>query len=328
MYAIETVGLERGFRGRRVIQGLDLHVGRGEVYGFIGRNGSGKSTTMRMVAGLLAPDAGVVRVLGRALAPCEPHPALGSLIESPGVYPNLSAYDNLMTKALVLGVVDAPARCRELLAVVGLAETGRKRVRGFSMGMRQRLGVAMALLGNPDVLMLDEPLNGLDPEGAREIRSLLSRLNRERGVTVLISSHVLDQLERVCTCYGVIRDGRMVRELTAAELERECASYLALSCAEPQRALAVLSDAFPALAASVLPDDAIRIDGGADAAEVGRALAGAGIAVSELHRAEGDVEEFFVRLMGGQDEPAETGAGRRGRHAARPGRAARGGEAR
>lgn len=297
MYALETVGLERTFRGHHVIDGLSLHVDKGEIYGFIGRNGAGKSTTMRMIAGLLKPQAGQIRIFGQALMPCEAHPALGTLIESPGLYPNLSALDNLMTKALVLGVVDATQRCRELLNLVGL-DTGKKRVKGFSMGMRQRLGVAMALLGNPDILILDEPLNGLDPKGAREIRQLLSRLNHERGITVLVSSHVLDQLERMCTCYGVIRDGRIVRELTAQELEQECASYLALSCSESERAFAILTERFPQFKASVLPDNSLHITGDVEAAAVGRVLAEEGIAIQELHRTEGDIEDFFVQLMG------------------------------
>ena len=312
MYALETVDLERSFRGHRVIDGLNLHVGKGEIYGFIGRNGAGKSTTMRMIAGLLKPQAGQIRVFGKTLAPCEAHRALGTLIENPGLYPNLSALDNLMTKALVLGVVGAPKRCRELLDLVGL-DTSKKRVKGFSMGMRQRLGVAMALLGNPDILILDEPLNGLDPKGAREIRELLSRLNRERDITVLVSSHVLDQLERMCTCYGVIRDGRMVRELTAQELEQECASYLALSCLETERAFATLTERFPQFSASVMPDDSVHITGDVEAAEVGRVLVEEGIVIKELHRTEGDVEDFFVQLMGGDDSkqtvPAQASTG-------------------
>lgn len=300
MYALETADLERSFRGHRVIDGLNLHVGKGEIYGFIGRNGAGKSTTMRMIAGLLAPQAGQIRIFGQALTPCEANPALGTLIENPGLYPNLSAFDNLMTKALVLGVVNASKRCRELLNLVGL-DGSKKRVKGFSMGMRQRLGVAMALLGNPEILILDEPLNGLDPEGAREIRQLLSRLNRDRGITVLVSSHVLDQLERMCTCYGVICGGRMVRELTAQEVEQECASYLALSCLEPERAFAILTERFPQFTASVLPDNSLHITGDIEASDVGRVLAEEGIVIQELHRTEGDIEDFFVQLMGGDD---------------------------
>lgn len=320
MYAIETTGLVKSFRRRRVIDGLALHVGRGEIYGFIGKNGSGKSTTMKMIAGLMPPTAGEISVLGQRLQPCEAHGRVGALIETPGIYLNLSAFDNLMVKALALGLVDAREEARGLLAAVGLADTGKQKAKRFSMGMKQRLGVALALLGDPDVLLLDEPLNGLDPEGARDIRNLIVRLNRERGVTVLISSHVLDQLERICTVYGVIRDGRMVAELTAAEVEEACASSLVLRCAEQARALAVLAERCPQARLTALPGDALRIEGPVEAADVSRALMAEGIAVIDLHRTEGDREAFFVELMGGhdaEDQPAD---------AADHGRRAKGGE--
>ena len=308
-YALETRGLKKSFRGRVVIDGLDLHVPRGEINGFIVKNGSGKSTTMKLVCGLMPPSAGEVLVMGEALAPCEASAAIGSIIEAPGIYPGLSAFDNMMVKALALGLVDARLTCDELLRAVGLGEhcsTGprrREKAKRFSMGMKQRVGLALALLGGPDVLLLDEPLNGLDPEGARAIRELIVRLNRERGVTVLISSHVLDQLERICTRYGVIREGRMVRELTAEDVERECASCLVLRCSEPARALAAIEECLPAARLSVLPDDAIRIDGEVEAARVGALLMDQGIAVSDLHRQENDIEEFFVGLMGGSEAP-------------------------
>ena len=301
MNAIETHALEKKFRGKRALRDLNLTVGRGEIYGFIGKNGSGKSTTMKIVAGLMPATAGEVHVLGAALAPCEAHPAVGTLIESPGIYPSLSAYDNLMVKALTLGLVDAKRTCQELLDAVGLADTGRQKAKRFSMGMKQRLGIALALMGNPSVLLLDEPLNGLDPDAARAIRTLIVRLNRERGVTVLISSHVLDQLERMCTCYGIIRDGHMVRELSAAAVEEECASYLALSCTEPERALATLTERVRGARIQMMPDDTLRIDGNVDTAQVGEILMSEGIALSDLHRTEGDREAFFVELMGGHD---------------------------
>lgn len=302
MNAIETVGLVKSFRRKRVIQGLDLHVGCGEIYGLVGKNGSGKSTTMKLIAGHMAPDAGEVFVLGERLAPCEAHPRMGSLIESPGLYLELSAFDNLMVKALVLGLVKPRAACERLLAAAGLADAGQQKAKRLSMGMRQRLGVALALLGEPDVLMLDEPLNGLDPEAARDIRTLIVHMNRERGMTVLISSHVLDQLERMCTAYGVIRDGRMVAELTAEEVERACERCLTLRCAEAPRALAALTERLPGARLVALPGDTIRIEGPVEADEVGRALMAEGIAVSELHRTAGDREAFFVDLMGGGDE--------------------------
>ncbi len=314
MHAIETAGLVKSFRGRRVIRDLNLHVGRGDIYGFIGKNGSGKSTTMKLICGLMPATAGEIRVMGQPLAPCEASPLVGSLIEAPGIYPNLSAFDNLMVKALALGIVDARAHAAELLETVGLnahvpgASRAREKAKRFSMGMKQRLGLALALTGNPDILLLDEPLNGLDPEGARNLRELIVRLNRERGVTVLISSHILDQLERICTRYGVIADGHMARELTAEELDTACASCLELACSEPARALALIDERCPELDLTVLPGDVIKIEGPADQALIGEILMSEGVAVTDLHRTERDAESFFVELMGGAEERTATGA--------------------
>ncbi len=315
MYAIETAGLAKSFRGHRVIRDLNLHVSRGDIYGFVGKNGSGKSTTMKLICGLMPATAGEVRVMGQPLAPCEPSPLVGSLIEQPGIYPNLSAFDNLMVKGLALGLVNPRRSAAELLGTVGLsahapgASRAREKAKRFSMGMKQRLGLALALIGNPDILLLDEPLNGLDPEGARALRELIVRLNRERGVTVLVSSHILDQLERICTRYGIIAGGHMARELTSDELDAACASYLELACSEPARALALVTERFPALSLSVLPGDVIRIDGPADQAALGELLMSEGIAVTDLHRAERDAEGFFVDLMGGgEEEHPATGA--------------------
>lgn len=319
MNAIETTGLVKVFKKQWALDRLDMSVRRGDVYGFVGKNGSGKSTTMRIVAGLVPATSGEVRVLGRRLKPCEAHPAVGALIEGPGVYPTLSALDNLMVKALALGLVDPRRESLALLEAVGLEESARTKAKRLSLGMRQRLGIALALLGHPDVLLLDEPLNGLDPEATRDIRSLIVRLNRERGVTVLVSSHVLDQLERICTRYGIIREGRLVAELTAEEVDAACASCLTLSCAEPPRALALLEQSLPGVTVTVLPDSSLRLEGPADARAVGQALAEAGIAVFYLHHTERDREGFFVGLMGGRgtegdgaaDEGAPRGGGRR-----------------
>lgn len=319
MNAIETTGLVKVFKRQWALDRLDMNVRRGDVYGFVGKNGSGKSTTMRIVAGLMPATSGEVRVLGRKLGPCEAHPAVGALIEGPGLYPTLSALDNLMVKALALGLVDPRKESLALLEAVGLEKNARTNAKRLSLGMRQRLGIALALLGHPDVLLLDEPLNGLDPEAARDIRSLIVRLNCERGVTVLISSHVLEQLERICTRYGVIREGRLVAELTAEEVDEACASCLTLSCSEPPRALALLEQRVPGISVTVLPDSSLRIEGSADTRVVGQTLAEAGVAVFDLHRTERDREGFFVGLMGEGgaegDDPANAdsprGGGRR-----------------
>ena len=300
MNVIETSGLTKAFGGKMAVDQFDMHVGQGDIYGFIGRNGAGKSTVMRMLAGLAEPTGGEMRVFGSS--PCEAGASrrIGALIESPGLYGSMSATDNLMMKALALGLADPKDKVRDLLDLTGLGSVGSKATKNFSMGMKQRLGLALALLGSPDLLLLDEPLNGLDPEGAREIRRLIMRLNDERGITVVVSSHVLEQLGKMATRYGVIREGRMVRELTAAEVDQECSDFLQLEAANPALALAVLQERFAGLRFQSMPGGAIRLFGGADAGAVEAALNEEGIAIRGLYAHRRDLEEFFVEMMGAE----------------------------
>ena len=300
MNVIETNGLSKAFGSKMAVDQLDMHVGQGDIYGFVGRNGAGKSTVMRMLAGLAAPTDGEVREFGMQPREASASRRIGALIESPGLYGSMSATDNLMMKALALGLADPKDKVRGLLDLTGLGSVGSKATKNFSMGMKQRLGLALALLGSPDLLLLDEPLNGLDPEGAREIRRLIMRLNDERGITVVVSSHVLEQLGKMDTRYGVIREGRMVREMSAAEVDQECSDFLQLEAANPTLALAVLQERFAGLRFQSMPDGAIRVFGGADAGAVGAVLNEQGIAVRGLYAHRRDLEEFFVEMMGAE----------------------------
>ena len=300
MNVIETNGLSKAFGSKMAVNQFDMHVGQGDIYGFVGRNGAGKSTVMRMLAGLAAPTDGEVREFGMQPREASASRRVGALIESPGLYGSMSATDNLMMKALALGLADPKDKVRDLLDLTGLGSVGSKATKNFSMGMKQRLGLALALLGSPDLLLLDEPLNGLDPEGAREIRRLIMRLNDERGITVVVSSHVLEQLGKMATRYGVIREGRMVREMSAAEVDQECSDFLQLEAANPTLALAVLQERFAGLRFQSMPDGAIRVFGGADAGAVGAVLNEQGIAVRGLYAHRRDLEEFFVEMMGAE----------------------------
>lgn len=306
MYAIETRGLSKAYRGRNVVDGLDMHVARGDIYGFVGRNGAGKSTTMKMICGMIRPTGGEVRLFDRlAVNPSggvEHGEAvrIGALVENPGLYSNMTAFENMRCKAMALGLVDSVAEIERLLRIVGLADAGKKPAKSYSLGMKQRLGLALALLGSPDVLLLDEPMNGLDPEGVREMRNLIICLNEQRGITVVVSSHVLEQLGKMATRYGVIREGRMVREMSAAEVDQECSDFLQLEAANPTLALAVLQERFAGLRFQSMPDGAIRVFGGADAGAVGAALNEQGIAVRGLYAHRRDLEEFFVEMMGAE----------------------------
>ena len=300
MDVVETYGLMKTFGGKTAVDHFDMHVNQGDIYGFVGRNGAGKTTVMRMLAGLAEPSGGEVRVFGTSPREAGTSRRIGVLIEAPGLYGTMSAYDNMMLKALALGLVDPKAKVRDLLEFTGLGQVGKKKTKQFSMGMKQRLGLALALLGDPDLLLLDEPLNGLDPEGAREIRRLIMQLNDQRGITVVISSHVLEQLGKMATRYGVIREGHMVRELTAADVDQECSDFLQVEAANPTLALAVLQERFPNLRFQSMPDASIRVFGAADAGAVGATLNEQGIAVQGLYAHKRDLEEFFVEIMGAE----------------------------
>ena len=317
MLAIETRGLSKAYRGRNVVDGLDMHVARGDIYGFVGRNGAGKSTTMKMICGMIRPTAGEVRLFDRFAAgssgsasqkaPRSEAVRIGTLVENPGLYPNMTALENMRCKAMALGLVDSVAEIEQLLCIVGLTAAGKKPAKSYSLGMKQRLGLALAMLGSPDVLLLDEPMNGLDPEGVREMRNLIIRLNEQRGITVVVSSHVLDQLGRMATRYGVINEGRMVGEMTADEVTQACGDYLVVRTAEPERTVALLAETRPSIVCTALPDGSLRLQdasgdqGALDAAGVGTLLAAQGIAVYELRAHARDLEEFFLELMGGSD---------------------------
>ena len=308
MHIIQTRGLTRVYGGRRVVDGFDMNVCEGDIYGFVGKNGAGKSTVMKMIDGLVESTSGSISLFGAASvdggAEASEEGArqlrrIGVLIEEPALLPNLSAYDNLMAKALALGIADGPARCEEVLRLVGLQGAGKRKTKAFSLGMKQRLGLALALLGSPDLLLLDEPFNGLDPEATRAMRNLIVHLAETFGITVVISSHVLDQLDRMATRYGVIAEGRMVREMTAGEVAAECGGSLRVRTADSPRALAVLEEAYPAAAFRAEPGGTIVMAGDFDTEAVARTLSGAGQVVLEFSQDHRDIEDYFVALMEG-----------------------------
>ncbi len=303
MNVIETHGLTKRYRRKLAVDGLDMTVAAGDIYGFVGKNGSGKSTTMKMVCGLARPTSGEVVLFGDPAgggATPQGFSRIGALIESPGVLASLTARDNLVAKALALGMTHAGQVADDLLALVGLDPRDRRRVKAYSLGMKQRLGLALALVGAPDLLLLDEPFNGLDPEATRAMRLTLVRLNHERGVTIVISSHVLDQLDRVATRFGVISDGRLTAEFADAELHERCGSSVRVRLASPERGLALLEQALPQAAFRAEPDGALVVTGVA-LEELSAACFQAGVEVRELSQLERDIEEYFVELMGGAD---------------------------
>lgn len=299
MEVVSTRALCKVYGKKRAVDELSMTVREGDIYGFIGKNGAGKSTALKMLCSLAAPTSGEIAIFGRPVTDSVSRKRTGILIESPGLYPGLSAEDNMMQKAVCLGLVDGKKKVRELLFLVGLGETGKKKTKQFSMGMKQRLGIAMALLGSPDLLILDEPVNGLDPEGMAEVRALLQRLNQERGITILLSSHILGELGKLATRYGVIRDGRMVQEITAQQLEENCRDYLHVKVNRPKEATVCLEKKLGLTRYEVRPEGLLQIYDSCDGGEVSHALTEEGILIQELYRHRRDMEEYFLEMMGG-----------------------------
>ncbi len=307
MYALRCEGLTRTFGRKRALDNVTLAVKPGDVYGLVGRNGAGKSTLLKILAGYLAPTSGTVVVWGEAMGPCRTSSRLGCLIEHPSVNPALTGLQNVMMRAIAQGDPNPEEACRAALSAVGLEARADERAGGYSVGMKQRLGLALALVGAPDVLLLDEPFNGLDPEGVRQVRQLLVELAHRRNCAVVVSSHVLDQLERMVNRYGVISQGRLVAQMTAREVEEACVECLYLKTPDAARALVVLQRALPGASFAVMPDDAIRMEGAVESGEVGRVLLAADVPVSSLYVHSRDIEDYFVGLMGGSG-PVRKGA--------------------
>ncbi len=223
-YCLTAERLSKHYRHFKALEGLSIHVPKGSIYGLVGRNGAGKTTLIRLICGLQSPTSGEYILYGKQNTEkgiTEARRRMGAVVETPSIYSDMTAEENIRQQYLILGIPSFDG-IRELLELVGLEDVGKKKAKNFSLGMRQRLGIAVALAGDPDFLILDEPANGLDPEGIIEMRELILRLNRERQITVLISSHILDELSRLATHYGFLDQGRMVKELSAQELESAC----------------------------------------------------------------------------------------------------------
>lgn len=238
-YIIETKNLSKKYGDKLAVNSVNMHIRPGDIYGFIGRNGAGKTTAMKMILGLTRPTSGEIKLFGSTDLNKE-RAKIGSLIEAPGIYKNCTAYENMKRFSILFGGTES--EIISLLSFVGLADTGNKKAGEFSLGMKQRLGIAIALLGNPKVLILDEPINGLDPSAIKEIRDLIIKLNQEKGVTILISSHLLDELAKITTTYGIINNGVLVEEVSAEELAERCRKSLMVKVSDSEKAISILKE--------------------------------------------------------------------------------------
>ncbi len=228
MNAIEIRNLCKNFGEKQAVCNLDMTVPVGAIYGFIGENGSGKSTTEKMICGLLHPTSGTIKLYGKDYTDIDVRAKMSCLIESPGCFPNYSVWNNLMLQATNLGIPNPVNEVRKVLKLVRMEGAAGNKYKNCSLGMKQRIGIAMALLGEPELLILDEPINGLDVDGMRIMREVLVDLATNHNVTIVISSHILGELEKIATHYGIIRGGKMIKEMTASEFEAECRTYIAL----------------------------------------------------------------------------------------------------
>lgn len=294
MNAIEIRGLSKSFRGLYALNGLNMTVPVGSIYGFIGENGSGKSTTMKLLCGHLVADGGKIKLFGKEHTDPGVRVRVGALIENAGCFPGSSVYQNLMMQCINLGLSNADEEIHRALKIVRMEEHAQLKFKKCSLGMKQRIGIAMALLGSPKLLILDEPINGLDVDGMRIMREVLVDIAAS-GATILISSHVLGELEKVATHYGIIRHGKMICEMTAAELEASCRTYVALQTVEMSRTKNLLGGKY----SRVEEDEAgfIRIYNDVTPEEIVAYLYENGILVSEVGTAKIGLEEYYIDLM-------------------------------
>lgn len=299
-YVLTVDALSKQYRHFKALNGLSMHVPKGAIYGFVGRNGAGKTTLIRLICGLQEPSSGGYVLYGKADTEreiCRSRRRMGAVVETPSLYQNMTAEDNLKVQYRILGLPFFSG-IPELLEMVGLQDTGKKKVKNFSLGMRQRLGIAIALAGNPDFLVLDEPVNGLDPQGIIEIRELILKLNREQQITVLISSHILDELSRLATHYGFIEKGHMVKEVSAEELEAECRKCTRLEVSDLNALIRVMDR--KGWEYSVLSDQQTDVFAKINITQMALALAEENCEILSLQERDESLESYFVNLIGGE----------------------------
>ena len=298
-YILTAESLSKHYGHFKALDGLSVHVPRGAIYGFVGKNGAGKTTLIRLICGLQEPTSGSYTLYGAkntepGIARCRRR--MGAVVETPSIYLDMSAEENLKEQFRIIGLPsfdDIP----DLLRLVGLENTGKKKAKNFSLGMKQRLGIAIALAGSPDFLILDEPINGLDPQGIIEIRELILKLNREEQITFLISSHILDELSRLATHYGFIDSGHMVREMSAKELDAACRKCIRVQVSDIHALARVLDERD--IGYNIFSDTMADIYAKINVSELTLALAGQGCDIISMTEREESLESFYVNLIGG-----------------------------
>ena len=294
MNAIEIRNLSKSFRGMYAVDHLNMTVPEGAIYGFIGENGSGKSTTEKLICGHLVPDGGEIKLFGRDYTDAGVRVRVGALIENAGCFPGSSVYQNLMMQCINLGIENADDEIRRVLEIVRMSDNANIKFKSCSLGMKQRIGIAMALLGDPALLILDEPINGLDTDGMRIMREILVDITEKHGCTVLISSHLLGELEKIATHYGIIRQGKMIMEMSAEEMDSRAQVFTSLKTADMRGAYNVLKNKYSDVRQE---NDYIRIYDVDDTEEIVSHLMKNGHVISEIKKNKIGLEEYYIELM-------------------------------
>lgn len=298
MNAIEIKDLSKSFRGMYAVDHLNMTVPVGSIYGFIGENGSGKSTTMKLLCGHLVPDGGKIKLFGKKYTDPGVRVKVGALIENAGCFPGSSVYQNLMMQCINLGIDNADEEIQRVLKIVRMEDNAKLKFKSCSLGMKQRIGIAMALLGDPALLILDEPINGLDTDGMRIMREILVDITKNYGCTVLISSHLLGELEKIATHYGIIRQGKMIMEMSAAEMDGRAQVFVSLKTKDMSGALAVLKKKFDDVR---MEDESIRVYDVDDTESIVAYLLRNGHTVSEIKKNKIGLEEYYIELMSAKE---------------------------
>lgn len=298
---LKTYNITKKYGNQVAINNVNMTIKKGEIYGFIGQNGAGKTTLIRLITGLIHKTGGEIELLG-ATGENELNKSrtmVGSLIETPSFYTNMTARENLEVSRLVRNIPGK--KCiDEVLELVGLKDVEKKKVKNFSLGMRQRLGIANALMGNPKLLILDEPINGLDPMGIVEIRELLKKINKEKDMTILISSHILSELSELATTYGIISNGKLIEEITSEQLAEKCRQYIDLKVDDTSRAVTLLERELGISDYEVLEDKKIKVFSNLEnIGEVNSILSKSGVIVESISIKGENLEEYFMNKIGG-----------------------------
>lgn len=300
-YILRTTNLSKYYKNKKAVNGININVKKGDIYGFLGQNGAGKTTTIRMIMGLIKPTQGEVSLFGQRILPGQysHYGRIGSIIETAGFYPNLTAVENLEIHRRLMGVTNKNY-LEEALELTGMTEVRNKKIKGFSLGMKQRLGISRALLHRPELLILDEPTNGLDPVGIKEIRKLILDLSMKQKVTVLVSSHILSEIEQIASRIGIINDGKLIEEIDFEELKKKSRSYIEVKINDDKNACFVLEKYLGITDYKVMDQGIIRIyERLNESATCNRILSENGLKVSGISVMNDTLEDYFLQITGG-----------------------------